>query len=149
VEVKDLFERISTRGDIAAAALGYVMGYLGGTYRSLFGLPPGTVALLCAIGLIGVKNLIHSLYPARNQVELVDPVLLEARANSLGRYINQIVDRSATPNLHPLTPIVKEFDQQVEAWRSGVIRDDEFANYLERVASAARPHSQAGKVLQR
>jgi len=78
----------------------------------------------------------------------MEPVLLEARAYSLGKYVNQIVDRSAAPNQHPLVPLVMEFDQQVEAWRSGVIRDDEFSRYLDTVAAAARPHSEALKKLQ-
>lgn len=123
---------ISTRGDIAAAGVGYAVGYAIDTYFFPGGLTGGIVAAVSATGSVGVKNFFHALWTRRRtkkaQVFYGDPVELEQQAEKLLRYVEKIVDRSENPKEHPLRSALEEYERQLIFWRNGLVDVDEFYN---------------------
>jgi hypothetical protein len=52
----NLRPKISTRGDVAAASLGFAIGFAVDVFLFPLGVPPGTTAGACATGALGLKN---------------------------------------------------------------------------------------------
>ncbi len=61
MEIKELVEKLSTAGDVAATALGYVAGIAADTYFFAGGLEGSVVAAVTAVGFAGAKKLVDAV----------------------------------------------------------------------------------------
>jgi hypothetical protein len=61
--VEELLKRISTRGDVAAASLGYVAGYILAAVLAVHQLPAGVGGVLGAVALVGSRMLSRASLP--------------------------------------------------------------------------------------
>jgi hypothetical protein len=127
VEVSDL--KPSTRGDIAAAGIGYALGFFVDNFYFPGGLTGGVVAAVSATGAVGLKNLFHAFWANRKMPAIDysdDPNQIKEQAEKLLLYITTIVDRSENPKEHPLRPGLEQYERMLLYWRNGVIGDQEF-----------------------
>lgn len=127
MEVSDL--KPSTRGDIAAAGIGYAVGFFIDNFYFPGGLTGGVVAAVSATGAVGVKNLLHALWANRRMTGIDypdDPDQIRDQAEKLLQYITKIVDRSENPKEHPLKGGLEQYERMLLYWRNGVIGDREF-----------------------
>jgi hypothetical protein len=63
--IEELLKRITTKGDIAVASLGYVAGYVLDAVLLVHGIPPGVGGALGSAVGIGAKNGIQSIFGNR------------------------------------------------------------------------------------
>lgn len=141
MEVKELLDKISTAGDVAAAAIGYAAGFVADTYYFPGGLPPGTVAAVTAVGVVGIKKAFDAFINIRRNKGRYegDRDSLRQRAEALHEYMLRRKD--ATKNndeydfLLEVSPI---FPEAIEAWNDGIIDDTEFNEYLVHIAKGCR-----------
>jgi hypothetical protein len=104
---------ISTRGDIASAAIGYALGYAIDNYFFPGGLSGGVVAAVTATGSVGIKNFLDSIWSRGRKSNRFqgEPIELEQQAVKLLRYIEKIVDRSDNPKDHNLRPTLENYER--------------------------------------
>lgn len=122
-------QNISTRGDVAAAGLGYAIGFAIDNYFFPGGLTGGIVAAITATGSVGLKNFFHAIansWKRRTDEFTGDPIELEQQAEKLLRYIERIVDRSDNPREHALRPDLEKYEKMLIFWKNGLIDVDEF-----------------------
>jgi len=121
--------KTSTRGDIAAAGIGYAAGFVIDNYFFPGGLSGGIVAAVAATGAVGVKNLFHALWTSLRKSDdqfVDDPEELEEQSEKLLRYIERIVDRSENPKEHPLKDSLDQYERLFTYWSNGLIGTEEF-----------------------
>ena len=132
MEVKDLWGKLSTAGDVAVAAIGYAAGFTIDNYYFAGGLPPGTVAAVAAVGAVGIKkgfDAVIETIQGRGKYR-GDPAELERRAETLLRYIERVMDRSPDRASHPLYSVHAKLGEELFVWRLGIINDSEFYESL-------------------
>lgn len=128
MEVKDLWGKLSTAGDVAVAAIGYAAGFTIDNYYFGGGLPPGTVAAVASVGAVGVKKAFDAIietFQGRDRYK-GEPAELERRAETLLRYMERVMDKSADRTSHPLYSAHAKLGEELFVWRSGIIDDSEF-----------------------
>lgn len=141
MEVKELLDKISTAGDVAAAALGYAAGFVADTYYFPGGLPPGTVAAVTAVGVVGIKKACDALINIRRSRGRYegDADSLRQRAKALHDYmIRRINNTDGMKENRRLEGILPVFEEALEAWNDGIIDDSEFNKYLLSAAKECR-----------
>lgn len=60
--IDELVKRISSKGDVGTALLGFVAGYLLGLRFAITNLAPGTAGALGLIAAVGFKNVIEAIW---------------------------------------------------------------------------------------
>lgn len=65
MESKDLLSKLSSRGDVGAAALGFAVGFAIDVFRFPSGIPSATTASVFAVGSVGFKNSIQAFLEER------------------------------------------------------------------------------------
>lgn len=132
--LKELLEKISTPGDVAASAIGYALGFAADVFLFPGGVTSGTVAAVSAVGALGIKKAID----ARISRELVGgkdetvKVELEKKAKSLVNFLERAIEQ---PNLENhkrdlFKELRRRLRQQMDLWESGVLENDEFKDQL-------------------
>jgi len=58
----ELLKRISSKGDVGVAAIGFVLGYVFDLRNAVVGLTPGVAGTLGATVAIGLKNFLESVW---------------------------------------------------------------------------------------
>jgi hypothetical protein len=93
--IEELLKRISSKGDVAVAALGFVIGYLIDSKVALLGLTPGRAGALGSTAAIGLKNGFEAVVDFANRKREVVQSKREAsqQAETARRELEAAVDR--------------------------------------------------------
>jgi len=122
--------KVATRGDVAAAALGYVAGFAIDNYFFPGGLTGGVIAALGATASVGLKNFVHAIWNGIRKPSSPEwdgeSQDLRAQAEMVLNYIQKLVDRSDSPKEHPLRKPLEEYERMFTYWTNGLISDQEF-----------------------
>ena len=138
MEWKDLKDKISTPGDVAAALISGTAGFAVDVFLFPAGVPPGTTALVFAGGGLGLKKGFEawrnerkaSLEAKQKQKAAEDnrknlPHRLEKQADALGK----VLAGGNTPSL------AEQLQRSRLLWESQIQSDDEFASTLASISN--------------
>lgn len=130
--IEELIRRLSTKGDIGIALLGFVVGYLLDLKFGLLGLPPGRAGTLGMVAGVGLKNTaeaIRDFSSHRREASQSERNATMARENAR-RELEDSLDKALQ-----LSAEVDQGNAQVakmstrirrdrELWRNGLLREE-------------------------
>jgi hypothetical protein len=119
---------IATKGDAAAALLGYVGGYVADIALLHLGIPPGTGGILGAAAGVGFKNWIHSVV---NTVRSASARRrqLEKKALAFEDFLRDLKGKEGER---------ERFERDLNFWRKGLIRDEQFEKAIDEAIARYR-----------
>jgi len=122
--VDAILTRISSKGDLATALLGFVLGYVLNVKFPFAGLAPGTAAALSTMAATGVKNGAQGLW---------DHFRAETRLRKADQRRRDELEQNATVieeiDIHEdilLRSALKRLRSDRDLWRKQLITDQEF-----------------------
>lgn len=68
MNTEGFLQKLTSRGDIAAASLGFAAGFMIDAFLFPAGIPPGTTAGVFSVGAVGLKNSVQAALEARRTV---------------------------------------------------------------------------------
>lgn len=123
MDSKDLLSKLSSRGDIGAAALGFALGFAVDVFWFPEGMPSATAASVFAVGAVGVKNSMQAFLeaqkPAREKKQ---------RSEKLKRIAESLRDFAREGGHSELD---SEISVSRELWDKGILDDSDFSEALE------------------
>ena len=125
LHAKEFFKNLSTAGDIAAAAIGYAVGFAVDAHFFPGGISPGVAAGVSSVGALGLKKFADVLISARRQRKNNS---LDTRALQIEIYLKKALDRSSLPNDEEqlLVAILREVRRRRDLWAAGLLDDEQF-----------------------
>ena len=126
--------KTATRGDTAAAFIGYATGFVVDVFLFPLGIPPGTTAGVFMIGAVGVKNLIQISLgfrkKARKEAEAKEARKLELRHQcfSIEKHLED----------HGAASLADEMKREEGLWDSGALNDDQFKDSMQKILDRFR-----------
>lgn len=126
------FPKLTTKGDIAAAGLGFALGFAVDIFLFPAGVPPGTTASVFMAGAVGLKNSAQAALESRStkKAEQNKRGELRQKAEALLR---------ALQRAH-LTQERELLEQDMEFWEQEIYGDDDLKNrlpaYIERIRTS-------------
>ena len=126
----------TTRGDLAAAAVGYAVGFAVDVFLFPTGVPPGTTAGVFAVGSVGLKNSAQGAverFKQKKQAQLAR-LDLEERAEIFHQVLAQ----------QELGTAAEKLARDLDLWRRGVLGDDDLQKILSKMISDYREREVGG-----
>lgn len=136
MDPKEWIPKWATRGDLAAAAVGYAVGFAVDVFYYPDGVSPGTTAGVFAVGAVGLKNAGQGViedFRKRNQ-ELRDRLALEGRVAVL---LQTLTDEG-------LDTAAGRLARDLHLWRKGVLDDGDLQQILDEVVGDYRGRRLSG-----
>jgi hypothetical protein len=130
MEPKDILPKLSSRGDVGAAALGFATGFAVDVFLFPGGVPPGTTASVFAVGAAGLKNSVQAFIQTRKSRKSS-----EARKEHL-RAAAEALERFVTEQSYPEWVI--EIKSSRALWDKEVLEDSDFEDILETIKRRLR-----------
>jgi hypothetical protein len=139
--------KITTRGDIAAAALGLAVGFFVDSMFKPFGIKPETASIYAAAAVLGIKNALQAAlewHRTAEPLETTDNINhgLEKTAERIIEVFRQL-GRNADPDdagvqadIEVATRIIEIVETNTDLWRLGVIDEEEFRKVLRAAAES-------------
>lgn len=123
----DILNKLTNKGDIAAASLGCVGGFVLDIALHLQGLAsPNQASIYGAAAGIGIKNAIHSMLPSSRNKEKVAPG--NSMENTYRRLREIFIERKASHRS------ISQLDQHFELWSLGLMTDQELLQKMRALA---------------
>jgi hypothetical protein len=145
MNAEEMLKKIATKGDIAAAGLGFVAGWPVDYVLLHMGVPPGTVSGYCAVGAFSLKKGVESWLDARrkkraenNQIDAKQRELLE-RADAMQNYIDHELK-----DVEPAKEWSERLQRRRSYWKSRIIKDVDFEQTMDDIVreidTQSNPH---------
>lgn len=136
---------VKTKGDVAAATLGFAAGFTVDVFLFPLGVPPGTTASVFAVAAVGAKNAVQSIVEARkNNEETAYSMMREGNdAENAARKRRQSLENKAHAlmkhavergNATARTKVLEDFS----LWEDELITDEDFSSSLKNIVSEIR-----------
>lgn len=130
MDPQEWLTKSATRSDLAAAAVGYAVGFSVDVFFFPMGVPPGTTAGVFAVGMVGLKNSVQTTLEGFNGKKRVhrDRSILDERAAILHQTLSD----------EKLGTLAGKLARDIRLWRKGVLKDDDFQQIVEEVVREYR-----------
>lgn len=128
---------LATRGDVAAAGLGFAVGFAVDVFLFPLGNPPGTVAGVSAVACVGAKNLLQGAWRAYRKPKEVAAKRqeVEQRARTFATRLKGQIERGSTTfetglGLDEMEKYNDRLRVEQDLWRDEVITTEQFEEAL-------------------
>jgi hypothetical protein len=142
--VDELLKRISTKGEVGVASLGFVLGYLLDLRVHVSGLAPGIAGVLGLTAAFGLKNTGESLraFLADRQA----PSKASEAANALEKRVGEVLKLSAeAATVSPyITRLADRVRSDSDLWRRGLISEDVLRRTVDAFVEGYRAFGSSG-----
>jgi hypothetical protein len=138
MDLDGLLKRITSKGDVAAAGLGTVLGYLLDLKLAITGLPPGTASVLGATAALSVKNGVEA-FSDRIKSRSEQNRAAELRRNELERAAEAVKQLVIDERwMRRIEESKRQFELDHILWTRRLITDEEFQASIKQFTSHYR-----------
>jgi len=137
--LKELFEKITSPGDIAASALGSAVGYGVGLFLLFQGILPASIgpAEIAIFGFLlfwAIKRLMQLIFSRDRSKKKLE---LQTKAQTLISYVDDFIDTKP----RQLEDAYERFQSSHYLWTGGIITDDEFKDAVLSFEETCKQHA--------
>jgi hypothetical protein len=126
----DWLKNLHTRGDVAAASIGFGLGLVVDYALLHVGVPPGSAALTGAVMAVGLKNGAQGRWEARREWKR-----LRKTATRLQKLI---LDSPLVADSEEMQDLARDLKKEIDLWVSGATSNQEFGKILSDAANRYR-----------